>query len=253
MKLHYNEYGSGVPLIILHGLLGSSGNWRVISKSLSDICRVIAMDLPNHGGSPHVADADLGIACDSVVETMRAAGIKRAYILGHSMGGKIAMQLSSDYPEIMEGLIVADMLPKAIPPAHLFILRACEQLDLSEATRRSELDEALSRSIPQFETRAFILKNIQRNEDNNFCWQINLQNIISNYKIVSDAPKLLMPYEGRTLFLGGENSPYRIASQKTLIHSWFPNAQIETIKNAGHLLHTDQPEAFSAAIRDFIN
>ena len=252
MKLHYEEYGNGIPLIILHGLLGSSGNWRVIAKNLSGQFRVITMDLPNHGKSPHTADADLGATCDSVVETMRSAGIEKAYILGHSMGGKIAMQLSSDYPEILDGLIVADMLPKAIPPAHLFILRACEQLDLSEATRRSELDEALSRFIPQFETRAFILKNIQRNEDNHFYWQVNLKNIIDNYKIVSDAPNLKMPYEGRTLFLGGENSPYRIASQKTLIHSWFPNAQIEVIENAGHLLHSEQPEAFSAAIRDFV-
>jgi pimeloyl-ACP methyl ester carboxylesterase len=252
MKLHYTETGSGVPLVILHGLLGSSSNWRVISKSLSDICRVIAMDLPNHGKSPHVAGADLGVTCDSVIETMHSAGVERAHILGHSMGGKIGMQLSSDYPEDLLGLIVADMLPKAVPPAHLFILRACDQLDLSAATGRSELDAELARSVLQPEVRAFILKNIRRDEANRFRWQINLPNIIANYKIVSDAPNLLMPYEGRTLFLGGERSPYRIASEATLIHSWFPNAQIKIIRNAGHLLHTDEPVEFSDLIRDFI-
>ncbi|MDA3925388.1 MAG: alpha/beta fold hydrolase [Kiritimatiellae bacterium] len=252
MILYYEEYGSGTPLVILHGLLGSGANWRTIAKALSDSCRVITIDLPNHGHSPHIPDADLGTTCDCIIETMRSAGVRNAHILGHSMGGKIAMQLSSDCPEILDRLIVADMLPRAIPPAHLFILRACEQLDLSKATRRSELDEELSRSIPQFETRAFILKNIRRDKDNHFYWQVNLKNIIANYKIVSDAPQLLMPYEGKTLFLGGEKSPYRIASQKTLILSWFPNAQIEIIQNAGHLLHADQPEEFCALVRNFL-
>lgn len=252
MHLHYTELGSGIPLVILHGLLGSSSNWSVISKKLSDICRVIAMDLPNHGRSPHVAEADLGMTCDSIIETMKAAGIDKAYILGHSMGGKIAMQLSSDYPEYMEGLIVADMLPKAVPPAHLFILRACEQLDLASTTRRNVLDAELARSILQPEVRAFILKNARRDENNRFYWQVNLPNIIANYRIVSDAPELLMPYQGRTLFLGGERSPYKIGSQETLIHSWFPNAQIKIIPDAGHLLHADQPEEFSEAVRKFM-
>ena len=252
MMLHYEEYGNGVPLVILHGLLGSSANWRVIAKELSRTCRVISVDLPNHGKSPHVAEADLEMTCDCVIETMCAAGVDKAYILGHSMGGKIGMQLAADYPEHMLGLIVADMLPKAVPPVHLFVLRACQQLDLSAATRRSDLDQQLSHAIPQFEVRAFILKNVRRDEHNRFYWQLNLPNIIANYTIVSDAPKLLMPYEGRTLFLGGEESPYKIESEETLIHRWFPNAQIQTIKNAGHLLHVDQSQKFSALVRKFI-
>ncbi len=253
MLLNYTDTGSGQPLVILHGLLGSSRNWQTIAQNLSDICRVIAIDLPNHGLSPHAADADLSMTCDSIVETMRSVGIEKACILGHSMGGKIGMQLSADYPEILDGLIVADMLPKAIPPAHLFILRACEQLDLSSFTRRINIDKELANSIVQPEVRAFILKNLTRDDANHFSWQINLPNIIANYKIVSDPPNLLMPYDGRTLFLGGENSPYKIASQTTLIHSWFPNADIKTIPNAGHLLHTDQPAAFSTLVRSFLS
>jgi len=252
MILHYTETGSGVPLVILHGLLGSSANWRLLCQSLADICRVIAIDLPNHGGSPHVPDAGIELTCASVAETMRSAGIETACLLGHSLGGKIGMQLSADHPEILDGLIVADMLPKAIPPLHLFILRACQQLDLSAATRRSELDELLARSIPHSGTRAFILKNVRRDESGRFYWQVNLENIIANYKIVSDAPALRVPYAGRTLFIGGADSPYRIGAQAPLIHRWFPQAQIAIIPHAGHLLHADQPEAFSAAVRNFI-
>ena len=252
MLLHYTETGTGIPLVILHGLLGSSRNWQTIAKNLSDICRVIAIDLPNHGTSPHSADADMGATSDSVVETMRKAAVKQAFLLGHSMGGKIGMKISADNPEILKGLIVADMLPKAIPPAHLFILRACEQLDLRAFSLRSEMDEELAKSIPQFEVRSFILKNVRRDEHNRFYWQINLPNIIANYRVVSDDPGLLLPYGGRTLFLGGEKSPYKIKSAAPLIHSWFPAAEIQTIPNAGHLLHADQPEAFSSAVRKFI-
>jgi len=252
MILNYEKCGSGRPLVILHGLMGSCANWRAVAKELSDTCRVIAIDLPNHGQSAHTPDADMELTCDSIIETMRAAGIDQAYILGHSMGGKIGMQLTSDYPERLLGVIVADMLPKAIPPVHLFILRACQQLDLSSATRRSELDEMLSHSIPLFETRAFILQNVRRDEENRFYWQINLENIIANYTMVSDAPRLMMPYEGRALFIGGDRSPFRINAEETLIHSWFPTARIETIEDAGHLIHADQPEKFCNLLRDFI-
>ncbi|MDD2600638.1 MAG: alpha/beta fold hydrolase [Kiritimatiellae bacterium] len=252
MKLHYQESGTGVPLVILHGLLGSSANWQGVSKSLADICRVIAIDLPNHGRSAHVADADLTLTCNSVLETMRCAGVDRACILGHSMGGKIAMQLSTTSRESLTGLIVVDMLPKAIPPAHLFILRACEQLDLAAASSRRELDKMLARSISQPETRAFILKNVRRNAEGRFYWQINLPHIITNYKIVSDAPDLRSPYAGGCLFIGGATSPYKIATQEPLIHTWFPGAQLKIIPRAGHLPHIDQPEAFNAAVREFM-
>ncbi|MFA7171971.1 MAG: alpha/beta fold hydrolase [Kiritimatiellia bacterium] len=252
MKLHYKENGTGMPLVILHGLLGSSTNWRGISKSLADICRVISIDLPNHGLSPHVADADLALTCNSVIETMRSAGVAQACIIGHSMGGKIAMQLSAIHPEILTGLIVVDMLPKAVPPTHLFVLRACEQLDLAAASNRHELDQMLACSIPQSETRAFILKNVRRDAEGHFYWQVNLPYIITNYKIVSDASNLRVPYNGRSLFLGGATSPYNIASEIPLIHTWFPQAQIKIIPNAGHLPHIDQPGEFSAAVREFM-
>jgi esterase len=252
MLLHYTEIGSGEPLVILHGLLGSGDNWKKVAKKMADICRVVTIDLPNHGRSPHTALADIQTTCASVAATIRSAGIMRTNLLGHSMGGKIAMQLSSDHPEMLNSLIVADMLPKAIPPAHLFILRACEQLDLNCASNRKELDAELARAVVQPEVRAFILKNIKRDVENRFYWQVNLQNIIANYRIVSDAPELLRPYIGATLFIGGENSPYKIATEENLIRSWFPNAQIAVIQNAGHLVHADQPEIFCSIIRDFI-
>ena len=255
MKLHSESEGAGDPVVILHGLMGSCENWRDVGAALADRCRcrVVCLDLPNHGHSPHAPHVDLRSMGDDVIETLRTLGIDEpVFVIGHSLGGKVAMQMASDHADRMRGLVVVDISPRAIQPVHLFVLRACQQVALAAATRRSELDAALAQFIPLQVTRDFLLKNIVRDAEGRFVWRVPLQYLIDNYRAVSDAPPLLAPYAGPALFVVGETSPFRLRDDEALIRGWFPAARIVTIPGAGHLVHTDQPEAFVAAVRAFL-
>ena len=253
MKLHSESSGAGEPVVILHGLMGSCENWRGVRAALADRYRVVCLDLPNHGRSPHVARFDLRSIGDDVAETLDAAGVGQAVVIGHSLGGKVAMQMASDHAERLRGLVVVDISPRAIQPAHLFVLRACLQLDLASAKRRSELDAALAQLIPQPETRDFLLKNVVRGKDGQFVWRVPLQYLIDNYRAVSDAPPLVAPYAGPALFVAGETSPFRLRADEALVRGWFPAVRFVTIPGAGHLVHADQPERFEAQMRTFLS
>ena len=244
--------GAGDAVVILHGLMGSCENWRGVRTALAATHRVVCLDLPNHGRSPHVARFDLRTMGDDVAETLDALGIRRAVLIGHSLGGKVAMQMASDHAERLLGLVVVDISPRAIQPVHLFVLRACEQLDLAAATRRSELDEALADYLPLQVTRDFLLKNVVRDADGRFAWRVPLRYLIDNYKVVSDAPPLVAPYEGAALFVAGADSPFKLAADESLIRGWFPAARIVSIAGAGHLVQTDQPDAFVGEVRAFL-
>lgn len=252
MILYSTSEGAGDPVVILHGLMGSCGNWRTVQAALADRYRVICFDLPNHGRSPHAARFDLRSIGDDVRESLDALGVERAAVIGHSLGGKVAMQMASDHAERLRGLVVVDISPRAIQPVQLFVLRACQQLDLASATRRSELDAGLAQFIPQAETRDFLLKNVGRDAEGRFTWRVPLQALIDNYRVVSDAPPLVAPYEGAALFVAGGNSPFRLMADEALIRGWFPAASFVTIPGAGHLVHADQPEAFVAQVRSFL-
>jgi len=162
------------------------------------------------------------------------------------------MQMASDHPERVRALVVVDISPRAIQPAHLFVLRACRQLDLAAAARRDELDAALARYVPQAATRDFLLKNVARDADGRFAWRVPLDYLIDNYRVVSDAPPLTAPYAGPALFVAGELSPFRLRDDEALIRRWFPAAEFVTIEGAGHLVHADRPEAFVSAVRAFL-
>lgn len=253
MILHHESSGQGDPVVILHGLMGSGENWRRIGAALAERCRVVCLDLPNHGRSPHADRFDLRSASDDVAATLDALGIGEAVVLGHSLGGKVAMQMASDPAGRVRGLVVVDISPRAIPPVHLFVLRACQQLDLAAAARRSDLDAALAHSVPHAATREFLLKNVVRGPDGRFAWRVPLQALIDNYRVVSDAPPLVAPYEGPALFVAGETSPFRLRQDEELIRGWFPAARFITVPAAGHLVHTDQPAAFLAAVGEFLD
>ncbi|MCL1920655.1 MAG: alpha/beta fold hydrolase [Kiritimatiellaeota bacterium] len=253
MLLHATEKGNGEPsVIILHGLMGSSANWRAVQDALSETYRVICLDLPNHGASPHIAQFSLQSLAEDVIETMDALGLGRAVIMGHSLGGKVAMLMASEFTKRVRGLIVVDITPRAFDPVHLFTLRACQQLNLAGATRREELDAALAQSIPQPETRDFLLKNVGREDDGSFAWRVPLQYLLDNYRVVSDAVPMTKRYEDSTLFLGGGHSPFNIDRDCNLIRKWFPYMLLTTIPCAGHLVHVNQPGIFLREVKIFI-
>jgi len=254
MLLHHTTKGNSEnAIIILHGLMGSVENWRTVQGALSASHRVVCLDLPNHGKSPHVARVTLRSMAEDVAETMDALGVDRAVVIGHSLGGKVAMQMTSEFPERVRGVVVVDITPRAFQPVHLFVLRACQQLDLSGTARRADLDTALAQSIPQAETRDFLLKNVVRQEDGAFAWRVPLHYLIDNYQTVSDAVPMTVPYKGPALFVAGELSPFHVERDSALIQGWFPAMRLVTVPQAGHLVHTDQPEAFVRTVRQFLD
>ena len=234
--------------------MGSCENWRAIRAALSDRYRVVCLDLPNHGKSPPAPKTDLRAMGDDIVETLAAHGVGGTFFLiGHSMGGKVAMQLASERPERVRGLVVVDISPRAIQPVHLFVLRACQQLRLEAAGRRADLDAELAAFVPLQATRDFLLKNVVRDADGRFAWRVPLQHLIDNYRVVSDAPPLAAPYSGPALFVAGETSPFRLRADEALIRGWFPAAQFVTVRGAGHLVHADQPDIFVDEVSAFLN
>ncbi len=253
MRLHCSRYGStGPALIILHGLLGSSDNWHTFARSLSDTHRVFALDARNHGRSPHDPLFTYQAMAEDVREFMRSEGIESATIMGHSMGGKTAMMLSIDSPERAERLIVVDIAPKPMRPGHDEIFEAMRSIDLKVTKFRKEVDEALKGRIPNVTTRQFILKNLKVREDGTFEWKLNLEAIFRSYDEVNRDIDSAKPFMGPALFIRGEKSRYILDEDLEKIQELFPHSRLETIPEAGHWVHSDQPEEFLRCVREFL-
>ena len=180
MQLHFKESGQGRAVILLHGLFGSSDNWHHITLRLAEKFRVFALDQRNHGQSPHSAKMNYSLMSIDVNEFMALRGIETALVIGHSMGGKTAMQFALQFPSRVEKLIVADMAPRAYAPAHEKIFAALLTLDLKSFSARQQIEEALASEIPNLVLRRFLLKNLGRNSAGRFLWKINLRGLSGN-------------------------------------------------------------------------
>ncbi|MDB6112589.1 MAG: alpha/beta hydrolase [Pedosphaera sp.] len=251
MQLNFQTYGTGFPLLILHGLFGSLDNWNTVSRRLGETCQVFALDLRNHGRSPHSELLNYEVMAADVAEFMQTHDLRRAHLLGHSMGGKVAMRFALRYPDLVEKLIVADMSPKAYPPWHLSILAALKALDLAAFQNRNELDTALAPAIPEPAVRQFLLKNVTRNEQGKFEWKMNLAAIDQHYPQLIQAIESDQQFEGPALFLNGGQSDYLQPTDHDLVRKLFPQAQFSTIPNVGHWLHAEAPEEFIKAVASF--
>jgi pimeloyl-ACP methyl ester carboxylesterase len=247
--LHSQILGTGKPLLVLHGFLGMSDNWRTMGKQWAAHLEVHLIDLRNHGRSFHsdtfsYADmaADLTAYCDH-------HQLQQVVVLGHSMGGKLAMHYATTNPKQVEKLIVADIAPKAYPPHHDHILEGLMDLHTHPPESRSDADQRLSQFVTNRGTRLFLLKNLYRNPDG-FALRLNtpvLQSLVGEVMVASDAI-----YSGSTLFLAGEKSDYILPQDHAQIASQFPQAIIKTIPKAGHWLHAENPIAFAAEVADFL-
>jgi esterase len=251
LTLNYKEFGQGQPIIILHGLFGMLDNWQTISKQLGEHYGVYAIDQRNHGRSPHTDDIDYQILSEDLRQFMQAHWIYKAVIIGHSMGGKTAMQFALDNPDMVEKLIVIDIAPKAYKGGHELYFESIRSIDLATVTSRNEVEEHLKINVTDFGTRQFLMKNLHRNEeDNRFEWKINFDALYNNYqKILGNIEG--ETFEGETLFIRGAKSNY-IAENEPVIGTYFPNATIQTIEDAGHWVHADQPKRLLASILTFL-
>jgi pimeloyl-ACP methyl ester carboxylesterase len=253
MRLHHHCQGGGFPLIILHGLLGSSDNWQNISRKLAGQFQVCAPDLRNHGRSPHDETFDYDAMGDDLLELMADRQFGRAHLLGHSMGGKVAMNFALRHPEKVEKLVVVDITPRAYEPSHLPIFEALSSLDLSSFRERGEVDRALAARIKDVVVRQFLLKNLGRDEHGTLHWKPNLPVIRRKYNELNAALEVRGKFEGPALFIKGEKSDYITEADRELIARMFPNAQMAEIPEAGHWVHAEAPEKFITIVSEFLN
>ncbi len=252
MQLHFKESGQGRAVILLHGLFGSSDNWHSIALRLAESFHVFALDQRNHGQSPHSVEMNYSLMADDVNEFMAARGIEKSFVIGHSMGGKTAMQFALQFPERVEKLIVSDMAPRAYLPSHDKIFTALLALDLKSFSARQHIEDALAPEIPNLVLRRFLLKNLGRDSAGNFFWKINLRGLSDNYPKLGEAISSGKTFSKPTLFIRGGKSKYIGADDEILIRELFPQAQIKTIVEASHWIHADKPEEFLKLVLDFL-
>jgi len=252
-ELHYREYGSGDPLIILHGFLGSGSNWHSIALNLSGRFRVITVDQRNHGSSPWIWGMDYPSMAADVLRLLDTVSIDRSFLLGHSMGGKTTMETALAFPDRFRGMVVVDIAPVAYPPEHRDILKALLDLDISGLQKRSEADALLSERVPDRMLRLFLLKNLKRTEEGSFTWRINLPGIVADYGSVWTGIEDGRTYTGPVLFIAGGKGGYLTQEDRPAILRRFSAAKMVSFENAGHWVHTEQRERFTKTVLDFFS
>lgn len=253
MKLYHKSYGTGDPIIILHGLFGLGDNWRTIARLMESKYRCILVDLRNHGRSPHDAEMNFSVMAEDVLELMKDLDLDDAVLLGHSMGGKVAMHFATTYPELTEKLIVVDIAPKAYPPHHSTVIKAIQAIAPSTLQTRDEAENILRQHLGDDEsTVQFLMKNLSRNPEGGFEWKPNMPGIIAAYDHLMKEVTAMHPYLGPTLFIKGEHSDYVTEADLPSIHSFFPEASLVSIPGAGHWVHADQPQLFTETVITFL-
>lgn len=252
MKLHFRTFGEGEPVIILHGLFGSADNWQTLSKTIAGHYKVYLVDQRNHGHSSHDQEMNYSVMTDDLFELMQDEKLTKAYIIGHSMGGKTAMYFAQQFPEKVKKLIVVDMGTKKYPPHHHIIFDALLSIDLQKVKMRKEVEEHLKKSIHDQSVIQFLLKNLYWSDKEQLDWRFNLHVLYRDIDQILDAVpsgKIDVP----TLFIRGERSNYILNTDFPLLSEQFPGCQIETIKGAGHWVHAEAPVEFLTCVMNFLN
>ena len=253
MKLNFKKYSDSCePLLILHGLFGSLGNWGGQSRQFATDFSVYGLDLRNHGASPHSDAMNYTAMAEDVLEFMDDHGIERCHLLGHSMGGKTAMQLALSAPSRIDRLVVADIAPVHYRGQHDSILDGLEAIDLSTISSRNEADAVLEKYEIDELVRQFLLTNLVRNAEGGFNWRINIPVLKENYDRLREAPASEGVFEGPTLFVKGALSNYIAEKHKEAILARFPNAKIKVIMHTGHWLHAEKPQTFYRIVHGFL-
>lgn len=253
-SLYYQELGEGKTVILLHGLLGMSDNLGAIARKLAEQYRVIVPDAINHGHSPHAKNMSYLSMSKTIQDLMKSLQIEQAAVLGHSMGGKTAMQLANDIPNKVACLIVADIAPVAYPPReHIALFDAMKVVEKTAIQSRRDADTVLQeQGVTTLSVRQFLLKNLYKNEQEAWQWRCGLDNLIANYEAICAAPLLDQAYQGASLFIKGGKSEYVLPDAIPLIEQSFPLAEISTIEGAGHWLHAEYPDIFSQQVEQFL-
>ena len=252
MKLNHKIYGSGQDIIILHGLLGMLDNWKTFARSLEEDYKVHLLDLRNHGKSPHHDELDYHLMAEDVKTYIQDYALENPIIVGHSMGGKVAMNLALNYPRLIDKLVVVDISPKAYKAGHHKIFEALLATRLGLYKKRNEVYEFIFEKLKDENLSMFLMKNLSRNSDGGYEWKMNLEGIYRNYDNILKAVESTNRFNKPCIFIKGEKSDYIKEEDETLIKSFFPSASITTIENAGHWVHAEKPNELKNVFIDFI-
>lgn len=245
--------GSGKPFVILHGFLGMSDNWKTLGTQYSENgFEVHMLDLRNHGRSIQSDEFNYQLMVNDVVEYCEEKNLNSIYLLGHSMGGKVAMFTATQFPDLVEKLIVADIGVKYYKPHHDEILNGLSAVDFSKKPSRSDVEEILTPFIPDFGTRQFLMKSLYWKEKDQLAFRFNLNAFVANKDVIGDALSEDAVFTKPTLFLKGANSNYILDSDLAEIKHHFPKAELEIISNAGHWLHAENAKDFYDKTMQFL-
>ncbi|MFY0605735.1 MAG: alpha/beta fold hydrolase [Cyclobacteriaceae bacterium] len=252
MKLNFRVLGEGDPMFILHGVFGSSDNWQTVGKELAQYHKVYLIDQRNHGSSDHSDEMNYEVMAEDIKALMEAENLSSINLLGHSMGGKVAMTFATNYPDLVKKLIIVDITPREYPPHHSQIFEGFHSINLEQLQTRKDADEQMATVIPNFGVRQFILKNLTR-VGGQFAWKINLGVIEKNISEIGRPLPSESLFPGETLFIGGAKSDYIQASDHSLIKTHFPNSQVKMIEGAGHWVHAEKPQELQKLVIEFLS
>ena len=253
MKLHSNIIGEGKPFIILHGFLGTGDNWKTLAKKYSELgFQVHLVDQRNHGRSPHSDDFSYDHMSNDLLEYCNENQLTDIILLGHSMGGKTAMDFACKNHKLVKKLLIADIAPKYYAPHHQTILKSLAALDFSTISSRNDADLTLKEYINEPGIRMFLLKNLYRESKNTFGLRNNLKILTEKVNEIGQALTNGYSYDKPTLFLRGDSSDYILDTDISLINSHFKNNTLKTVTNASHWLHAENPSEFFEYSSDFI-
>ena len=251
MTLNAIQAGEGPPVVILHGLFGAARNFGALHRALAPRFRVIALDMRNHGDSPHAADMRYPTLAADVHETLQALGVDQAAVIGHSMGGKAAMAMALQWPTQVGRVLVSDIAPVIYQHGNTVFTAAMQAIPLTPELTRRAADAALAQSVPDQTLRSFLLQNLQFGANPH--WRIGLDEIAAAIPDLEGWINLPSTYQGPSLFVTGANSGYVLPEHRPIIRAQFPTARFVAIKNAGHWVHADNPAVFLSVVEAFLH
>ena len=253
--LNYKQIGTGKHIVLIHGLFGSLENLNMVAKPLAQDYCVTSVDVRNHGDSFHASTMEYAELAQDIINLLDHLNIDTCLLLGHSMGGKIAIQVALEQPERITRLLVADIAPISYPPHHLKIIAGLQAIDLSQVMKRKDADSQLAHFVDNMGIRQFLLRNLTLNSQGKFAFKCSITDISLCYPQIMKANKIpanKSAYAGPTLFIKGESSDYILPEHKEAIAALLPNSKAKIIQGAGHWLHAEKTVAFNKVVADFI-